>query len=615
MSGSLLRKFGRGLALVGLELRVRLFGKDLKSTTTAPTDGQVLRYVAADDAWSPGTASGGGSLPAGTNGSVLAYAAGAWASTGAGTERQILTSAGVGAPTWGADVLPLTQRAVDGLGTSVTTCAVIAHDLAAGGGGAGIGARCELQARNSASTLVAAAGVDGVLTDATGGAEVGVLDLRVRSGGVLAAQLRVSTDTLSTYTGAAWVPLFARSVGEWVYGSTDSANGGSAVLQSPSSGGGLYLRMGAINHLFVNSAGALVAGNTSYQTTLAGARIVLNGPIAVHDANNASVVTAATIAHTLSSGVAGAGIGARVTLAAHNAAGTLTDAAALDGILTNTGAGTEAGAFAISTRTAGGALTERLRVHGAGGMTIGVTAAPTNANDVGHAAGAALLWRNTGNTAWFTALSVTGTGTVVLGDSVGSGGAVQVIPGSTTYFAIYSTNQPRWTHFGHLTQSSGTGTHVAQAPVIQQSGTAGWTLLDLAPALVSEGSGTKRAISYSVSGTERFGLDQNGCFVGLRLKRTEVTDAAHTVAALSCYVDMVGLTAARTVTGPSTPVQAGTVVVITNGDGSASAAKTVTFAPASGTVNGSATHVAIAAAYGSCTYVCDGTNWTVVAKV
>lgn len=214
---------------------------------------------------------------AGTNGGVLAYAAGAWASTGAGTERQILTSAGAGAPTWGVDVLPLTQRAVDGLGTSVTTCAVLAHDLAAGGGGAGIGARCEMQARNSASTLVAAAGVDGVLTDATGGAEVGALDVRVRSGGVLAAQLRVSTDTLSTYTGSAWVALFARSGGEWLYGSTDAANGGNAVLQAPSSGAGLYLRRGATNHVSINSAGALTVGTTSHTTAIQGTAVTLAG--------------------------------------------------------------------------------------------------------------------------------------------------------------------------------------------------------------------------------------------------------------------------------------------------------------------------------------------------
>ena len=167
---------------------------------------------------------------------------------------------------------------------------------------------------------------------------------------------------------------------------------------------------------------------------------------------------------------------------------------------------------------------------------------------------------------------------------------------------------------GYLTAASGIQQQLKLSEPIEQTGSAGWTLLDLSPTLTTQGSGTKRAISYSVSSTERFGLDENGCVVGLRLRRTAVTDAAHTIALLSTYVDMRGLTAARTVTGPSSAVE-GTVVVITNGDGSASGVKTVTFAPASGTVNGSATHVAINTAYGSCTYVCDGTNWTILAKV
>lgn len=264
MSGSLLRKFGRGLALVGLELRVRLFGKDLKSTTTAPTDGQVLRYVAADDAWSPGTVSGG-SLPAGALGSVLVhdgvawaaravgpngrvlrvvsgepqwstlaasdvgaiaepgtpvsggllYYTGTWQSTLAGSLRQpMLSGGGAIAPSWGSDVVPLTQRAIDGLGTSVTTCATIAHDLNAGGGGSGIGARCVMQARNSASALTDAAAIDGVLTTATAGSEVGALDLYVRSGGALVRFARFApggntlgvTTSVTQYQGGAREP-------------------------------------------------------------------------------------------------------------------------------------------------------------------------------------------------------------------------------------------------------------------------------------------------------------------------------------------------------------------------------------------------------------------------
>ena len=334
MSGSLLRKFGRGLALVGLELRVRLFGKDLKSTTTAPTDGQVLRYVAADDAWSPGTVSGG-SLPAGVLGSilahdgaawaaraigtnghvlrvvsgepqwsaltaadvgaiaapgspaaggVLAYASGAWASTAAGTERQLLTSAGSGAPTWGVDVLPLTQRAIDGLGTSVTVCATIAHDLAAGGGGAGIGARCELQARNSASALVAAAAIDGVLTTATGGSEVGALDLYVRSGGALVRFARFApggntlgvTTSVTQYQGGARVPERTLTTSttlderdEIVFVDTTS---GAVTLTLPAGASGRVLavqRIAGANNVVISRAGSdtIRAGGTGALTS------------------------------------------------------------------------------------------------------------------------------------------------------------------------------------------------------------------------------------------------------------------------------------------------------------------------------------------------------------
>lgn len=486
---SVLRKYGAGLALVGRTLLLELFGKRLKTGAAAPTNGQALVYSAADDAWQPGTVSGG-SLPSGALGSILVhdgaawaaraigtnghvlrvvsgepqwsaltasdvgaiaapgspisggllYYAGSWQSTAAGSLRQpMLSGGGAIAPAWGADVVPLTQRAVDALSTSVTTCAVLAHDLSGGGGGNGIGARCEMQARNSASTLVAAVALDGVLTNATAGAE--------------------------------------------------------------------------------------------------------------------------------------------------------------------------AGALAVSTRTAGGALTERVRVHGTGGVTVGTTTALSSG--LGLASGIGLWGRNAADSAWINAISLSG-GEVQIGDSSNIG--VLFVTGATAQLRVQTAGVVGLAYRGYMTAASGVQQQLKLSEPIEQTGSAGWTLLDLSPTLTTQGTGTKRAISYSVSSTERFGVDESGCVVGLRLRRTAVTDAAHTVALLSTYVDMRGLTAARTVTGPTGAVE-GTVVTITNGDGSASGVKTVTFAPASGTVNGSATHVAIAAAYGSCTYVYDGTNWTVIAKV
>lgn len=554
---SVLRKYGLGLVVAGRTLLVELFGKRLKASAAAPTDGQVLRYVAADDAWSPGTVSGGGSLPAGTNGGVLAHASSAWASTAAGTARQVLTSNGAAAPTWGQSVLPLR-----------------------------IGA-----------TVAAALPADAAL-----GLQWDVRSIVVRGSG-----------------NAAWMDVWrVNGGGEWVFGTDDATDCGGAVLLVPASGASLSLRRGSTNHVVINSAGALALGSASFQTTVTGSRIVLQTPIAVHDANASSVVTAATIAHTLSSGSAAAGIGARATLAAHNASGTLTDAVAIDGILTNVGAGTEAGALAISTRTAGGALTERMRVHGTGGVTIGSTAALSTG--AGLANNVYLWGRNAADSAWAQMLGLTSANAVALGSSsfgtVVEGSFVTLQHSSSSSVQFATAGGARFTYLGFIFASSGVERVARIHPAISQSGTAGYTVLEIDLGTPTSGSGTKRSLSVVRGGVEQHGLDENGCHVGLRLRRTAVTDAAHTVAGLSAYVDMIGLTAARTVTGPSTPVQAGTVVTITNGDGSANGTKTVTFAPAGGAlVNGAATHVGINAAYGSCTYLCDGTNWTVIAKV
>jgi len=222
---------------------------------------------------------------AGSNGGVMVYAGGAWASTGAGTERQILTSAGAGAATWGADVVPLTQRAIDGLGTSVTTCAVIAHDLNAGGGGDGIGARCAIQNRNSAGALVDTAAIDGVLTTAMSGSEVGALDVRVRSSGSLARVARFGPSSLRlewaaraiTVLGFGGTDLDVWRVdgsSRWAFGSTDAANCGGLILYTPSTADVAVYR-GATVHWQVDSSGATTIGTTGHATTLRGSTLTI----------------------------------------------------------------------------------------------------------------------------------------------------------------------------------------------------------------------------------------------------------------------------------------------------------------------------------------------------
>lgn len=151
-------------------------------------------------------------LPTGTNGGVMAYASSAWGSTAAGTARQVLTSGGTGAPAWDVDVQPLTQRALDAASSAVSVCATLTHQSSSAGS-AGIGARCLLRASNAASNIVDTAAIDGILTTATGGAEVGALDLYVRSGALVrfarftpGGNVLGVTGTVTQYQGGARVP-------------------------------------------------------------------------------------------------------------------------------------------------------------------------------------------------------------------------------------------------------------------------------------------------------------------------------------------------------------------------------------------------------------------------
>lgn len=304
------------------------------------TEGQTL-VANAEGVFVPGAGGGGGSLPAGTNGGVMAYVGGAWVSTAAGTVKQVLASTGATAPTWltltasdvgaiaeptlaygalhynvaagewrfatpsstrqvlrsdvdgeglefSTDVAPLVQRAIDGLGTSVTTCATIAHDLNAGGSGNGIGARCLVQNRNSAGALVDTAAIDGVLTTATSGAEVAALDVNVRSGAALARVARFTSSGLRLDWAARSLTVLAGfgsteldvwrvdGSSRWCFGSTDDANCGGLRLYTPSAADVSVIR-GATTHLSINSSGALSLGTVSHTTAIQGTAVTLAG--------------------------------------------------------------------------------------------------------------------------------------------------------------------------------------------------------------------------------------------------------------------------------------------------------------------------------------------------
>lgn len=708
-------------------------------------DGESLVLFATNG----GGGGGGGGLPVGTDGGVLAYS-GTWGSTAAGTPGQVLRSTGAGVPVWGtltaasvgavaapsplaygalyysvadtawkfaepsiarvplrgnadgatlafdADVAPLTQRAIDGLGTAVTVCATLTHDLNAGGSGDGIGARTLVRNRNSVGALVDTAAIDGVFTTVAEGSEAGVLDLRVRSGGTLGRVARfkpngirldwaarsltvldgggttevdifrvdgsnywvygttdatnsggpillapaageiilrrgatdhlavqgsgsmlvghlsypttlrgsrlvfsapvtvhdtannsasiaaVFAHTLSSGTPSAGIgvrttydtynngfttvtaaatdavltqvssgfeqgafDMYAMASGaltrivriassglrldwtraltilnsigstaldifrvvggtNWTFGSSDGTNVNSTVLLAPS-GGSIYLRKNSTDHLMIDSAGALWLGTLSFPTTISGSRIVLSGPITVRDTSTNAASVAATFAHTLSSGTAAAGIAARTAYAAQNASGTQVDVAYVDGILTTATAGSEVGALAFYSRT-GGSLAERMRIHGAGGVTVGTNLSLSSGLGIANAA--YLYAANSTNTSWFGIASVNSGGVLFLGDTNNTG--IIAVVGATASYSISAAGGSRCTWFGYLTAASGTQIAQDLTPAIQQTGTAGWTGLRVAPSFSSEGSGVKRAFTYVYSGTERFGINELG---------------------------------------------------------------------------------------------------------
>jgi hypothetical protein len=271
------------------------------------TAGQLLRVVAGEPKWVTLTASDIGAIPAPgapITGSLLYYG-GSWQSTAAGVSRQpLLSGGGMGPPVWDTDVVPLTQRVIDGASTSVSVGATFAHDLTSGGGGNGIGTRCLIRARNSAEVLTDVAAVDGVLATATSGSEVGVLDVRlvngggglsarsarfwasgVALGGVTAAPpsdagIALAWDSRSIVVRGAgdvsWVDVWrVSSMSEWVYGTSDPTYCGAVVLLAPDSGAAISLRCGSTDHLTISSSGMITVGTTSHATVLRGSQLTI----------------------------------------------------------------------------------------------------------------------------------------------------------------------------------------------------------------------------------------------------------------------------------------------------------------------------------------------------
>lgn len=110
--------------------------------------------------------------------------------------------------------------------------------------------------------------------------------------------------------------------------------------------------------------------------------LTLGGPLSASVVDAITSNSSSVATFTHNAGTGSAGIGADITFRVSNGSGVLTDAAAIGGMLHTTTNGAESGSFDIKTRAAGGALRRAMRVYGSGGISVGTDA--TNVSDPGN---------------------------------------------------------------------------------------------------------------------------------------------------------------------------------------------------------------------------------------
>lgn len=166
---------------------------------------------------------------------------------------------------------------------------------------------------------------------------------------------------------------------------------------------------------YTNGTGLTLTGTQfaidSTVVTLTGAQNLTNKTFSggvtstITDTGTGTIVYPNVVAHSLSSGTAGAGIGAGVKFQAQNASGALVDVGSMAAILTTATGGSEVSALTFAPRT-GGALVDTFRLHGSGCVSLCGNTADSGAQKVviGTTAGntPGILFRQ-GSATWIAA--------------------------------------------------------------------------------------------------------------------------------------------------------------------------------------------------------------------
>lgn len=316
----------------------------------------------------------------------------------------------------------------------------------------------EIGAIGSASTSpgVRVANGSGFLIDDLGGTARVMVSVNGSSVGFLgsdAIATRLRGDPVSVWPGA----------GAGTQRVTFHSSGGVSIETTVDPGAGILLLANARAIAWRNAAnsgtisGITLTASDAISISQAGIPVLINGQTTIFDttfvigglfatisdASTGAAVTALTLQHDIS-GAGTTGVGVTADYRAGNSAGTLTTMGDAGMIFTTTAAGSEVSAFRIRNRNAG-AVTERFRLWGDGGVTTGSVAA-TALPDAGLGLPNNQWYWGRAGADWIPIAKVDGGGTINFGttslaSTILSGAALTISCGASGLDFIFSGTQ------------------------------------------------------------------------------------------------------------------------------------------------------------------------------
>ncbi|MBI4612991.1 MAG: hypothetical protein HY720_05215 [Planctomycetes bacterium] len=214
-------------------------------------------------------------------------------------------------------------------------------------------------------------GVYGYATGATTGTNYGVYGRAVNGGTNWAGYFFGTVYVTGTEAQQLWV-------------TTSGSGGGQAIYASNSGAGGSVVRHGVYSGCTGGGASTTnigIEGAASGATTNWGGRFVVTG------GGTSTVLDTVVLDRQPTGGFAAAGIGTALLFRTSDDFGVIEQAARISGLLTTVTDGSEASALTFQTRSAGGALTERMRIQATGELVPG-------ADDLYDLGTSTLRWRN-----------------------------------------------------------------------------------------------------------------------------------------------------------------------------------------------------------------------------